>query len=201
MTIFLSTTNVTTYRQMPYVSPSPLPTTMATNAVIPNTPVAENMAERINVQAATWCHFYWKDTNKGGERFFRKLSERAFNGHLIHEISECTWDAKEQVVTSPRSLSEMSAVYEFESLDWLKNIVQTDRNLKRSMSIQRRRSISRMTFQSGPSTARTTTFIQERWGSTCAPSRRPHRRRYPRRSDRDYTRRSRGTYDPVYHRL
>ena len=93
---------------------------MATNAVIPNTPEAENMAERINVQAAAWCHFYWKDTNKGGERFFRKLSERAFNGHLIHEISECTWDAKEQVVTSPRSLSEMSAVYEFESLDWLK---------------------------------------------------------------------------------
>ena len=90
------------------------------------------MAERINVQAAAWCHFYWKDTNKGGERFFRKLSERAFNGHLIHEISECTWDAKEQVVTSPRSLSEMSAVYEFESLDWLKNIVQTDHNLKKT---------------------------------------------------------------------
>jgi hypothetical protein len=131
MTIFLSTTNATTYRQMPYVSPSPLPTTMATNAVIPKTPEAENMAERINVQAAAWCHFYWKDTNKGGERFFRKISERAFNGHLIHKISECTWDAKEQVVTSPRSLSEMSAVYEFESLDWLKNIVQTDRNLKK----------------------------------------------------------------------
>jgi hypothetical protein len=87
------------------------------NAIIPNTPKAENMAERINVQAVMWCHFYWKDTNKGGERFFRKLSERAFNGHLIHEISECTWDAKEQVVTSPRSLSKMSAVYEFESLD------------------------------------------------------------------------------------
>ena len=116
---------------MPYVSPSPLPTTMATNAVIPKTPEAENMAKRINVQAAAWCHFYWKDTNKGGERFFRKLSERAFNGHLIHKISECTWDAKEQVVTSPRSLSEMSAVYEFESLDWLKNIVQTDHNLKK----------------------------------------------------------------------
>jgi hypothetical protein len=33
------------------------------------------------------------------------------------------------------------------------------------------------------------------------PSRRPHRRRYPRRSDRDYTHCSRGTYDPVYHRL
>ncbi len=86
MTIFLSTTNATTYRQTPYVSPLPLPTTMAINAVIPNTPKAENMAERINVQVAAWCHFYWKDTNKGGERFF---------------------DAKEQVVTSPRSLSKI----------------------------------------------------------------------------------------------
>ena len=54
-----------------------------------------------------------------------------FNGHLIHEISECTWDAKEQVVTSPRSLSKMSAVYKFKSLDWVKNIVQTDHNLKK----------------------------------------------------------------------
>jgi len=101
------------------------------DAVIPNTPEAENLAERINVQVAAWCHFYWKDTNKGGERFFKKLSERAFNSHLIHEISDCTWDAKEQVVTSPRSLSEMSAVYEFESLDWVQNIVQTDSHSKK----------------------------------------------------------------------
>ena len=101
------------------------------DAVIPNTPEAENLAERINVQVAAWCHFYWKDTNKGGDRFFKKLSERAFNGHLIHEISECTWDAKEQVVTSPRSLSDMSAVYEFESLDWVQNIVQTNSQSKK----------------------------------------------------------------------
>ncbi len=96
------------------------------DAVIPNTPEAKNLAKRINVQVAAWCHFYWKDTNKGGERFFKKLSERAFNGHLIHEISECTWDSKEQAVTSPRSLSEMSAVYEFQSLDWVQNIIQAD---------------------------------------------------------------------------
>ena len=101
------------------------------DAVIPNTPEAESLAERINVQVAAWCHFYWKDTNKGGDRFFKKLSERAFNSHLIHEISDCTWDAKEQAVTSPRSLSEMSAVYEFESLDWVQNIVQTDLQTKR----------------------------------------------------------------------
>ena len=64
------------------------------DAIIPNTPKAENLAKRSNIQAAAWYHFYWKDTNNGGERFFKKLSERAFNGHLIHEINECTWDAK-----------------------------------------------------------------------------------------------------------
>jgi hypothetical protein len=86
------------------------------------------MAEHINVQVAAWCHYYWKDTNKGRERFFKKLAERAFNAHLNHEVSECVWDAAEQVVMSPRSLSEMSAVYKFESLDWVKNILQADHN-------------------------------------------------------------------------
>ena len=53
------------------------------DAVILNTPEAENMAERINVQVAAWCHYYWRDTNNGGERFFKKLTDRAFNAHLI----------------------------------------------------------------------------------------------------------------------
>jgi hypothetical protein len=101
------------------------------DAVIPNTPEAEIMAKRINVQVAVWCHYYWKDTNKGGERFFKKLAERAFNAHLNHEVSKCVWDAAEQVVTSPRSLSEMSAMYKFESLDWVKNIVQANHNSTR----------------------------------------------------------------------
>ncbi len=98
------------------------------DAIIPNTPEAEIMAERINIQVAAWCHYYWKDTNKGGERFFKKLAERAFNAHLNHEVSKCAWNATEQVVTSPRSVSEMSAVYEFKSLDWGKNIVKADHN-------------------------------------------------------------------------
>ncbi len=38
------------------------------------------------------------------------------------------WDAAAQAVTSPRSLSEMSAVYKFESLDWVKDIVQAKHN-------------------------------------------------------------------------
>jgi hypothetical protein len=49
------------------------------DAVIPNTPDAELLAEQMNVQIAAWCHFYWKSTNPGGERFYRKLSDRAFN--------------------------------------------------------------------------------------------------------------------------
>ncbi len=98
------------------------------DAIIPNTPEAEIMAKHINVQVAAWCHYYWKDTHKGGERFFKKLAERAFNAHLNHEVSECAWNVTEQVVTSPRSVSEMSAVYEFESLDWVKNIVKANHN-------------------------------------------------------------------------
>ena len=89
------------------------------------------MAERINAQVAVWCYYYWRDTNKGGERFFKKLAERAFNAHLIHETSKCVWGAKGQVVTLPKSVLEMSAVYKFESLDWVKNIVQANHNLKK----------------------------------------------------------------------
>ena len=74
------------------------------DAVVPNTAKAESMSERINVQVAAWCHYYWRETNKGGERFFKKLEERAFNAHLNHEVSECIWDAAAQAVTSPRSI-------------------------------------------------------------------------------------------------
>jgi hypothetical protein len=58
------------------------------DAVIPNTPEAELMAEGINVQITVWCHFYWKSTNPGGERFYRKLSNQAFNQVMLHEISK-----------------------------------------------------------------------------------------------------------------
>jgi hypothetical protein len=45
------------------------------DAVLPNTPEAETMAERMNVQIAAWCHYYWKETNPGAERFYHKLLE------------------------------------------------------------------------------------------------------------------------------
>jgi hypothetical protein len=73
------------------------------DVVIPNTPKAETMAEQMNVQIAAWYHYYWKETNPGAEQFYRKLSDRAFNQVLCHEISECMWDAKLKVVTSPRA--------------------------------------------------------------------------------------------------
>jgi len=42
------------------------------DAVIPNTPEAELMAEHMNVQIAAWCHFYWKSTNPGGKKVLPK---------------------------------------------------------------------------------------------------------------------------------
>jgi hypothetical protein len=85
-------------------------TTGKVDAVIPNTPEAETMAEKMKVQTAAWCHFYWQDTNPGAERFYRKLSDRAFHQVLRHEISACSWDAATKVVISPRAQIENAAI-------------------------------------------------------------------------------------------
>ncbi len=90
------------------------------DAVIPNTPEAKLMAKRMNVQIAAWCHFYWKSTNPGGERFYRKLSNQAFNQVMLHKISECEWEEKMMLVTSPTSRSELSAVIKFKNQEWVK---------------------------------------------------------------------------------
>ena len=48
--------------------------------VIPNTAEVEAMAKRMNTNiAAWWCHFYWNDIDPGAEKFYLKLSERAFS--------------------------------------------------------------------------------------------------------------------------
>ncbi len=94
------------------------------DAVIPNTTKAELMAEKMNVQIAAWCHFYWKESNPGAERFYRKLSDRAFNQVLLHEIGQCTWDSSLKAVTSPSAQSEMLAIVEFEQQDWVKLLSQ-----------------------------------------------------------------------------
>ncbi len=71
------------------------------DTVIPNTPEAKLMAEKLNVQIAAWCHFYWKSTNPGGKRFYQKLSDRAFSQVMLHKIRECKWDEKTKTVTLP----------------------------------------------------------------------------------------------------
>jgi hypothetical protein len=92
------------------------------DAVISNTPEAKTMAEKMNLQIAAWCHFYWKDTNPGAEKFYCKLIDRAFNQVLRHEISSCTWDAETKVVTLPRAMTKMAAIAEFEQQDWVQHL-------------------------------------------------------------------------------
>ena len=79
------------------------------DAVILSTPKAEFLTEKMNVQIATWCHFYWKETNPGAERFYRKLSDRTFNQDLLHEICNCTWDSSTKTGLSKRSVGDVSA--------------------------------------------------------------------------------------------
>jgi hypothetical protein len=87
------------------------------DAVIPNTPKVELMAERMNVQIAAWCYFYWQETNPGADRFYRKLSKRAFSQVLLYEISECTWDSSMKSVTLSSAALEMSDIAEFKQQD------------------------------------------------------------------------------------
>ena len=94
------------------------------DAVIPNMAEAEVMAERMNTQIAVWCHFYWKDVNPGAEKFYHKLSKRAFSQILWHKISACSWDPVLKAVATPRGQSEMALITEFEQLEWVKTLTQ-----------------------------------------------------------------------------
>jgi hypothetical protein len=99
-------------------------TTGKVDAVIPNTPEAETMVEKMKMQIAAWCHFYWQDTNPGAERFYRKLSNRTFNQVLRHKISACSWDAVTKVVTTPRAQIENAAIAEFKQQDWMQQLTE-----------------------------------------------------------------------------
>jgi hypothetical protein len=92
------------------------------DAVIPNTPEAKTMAEQMKVQIPAWCHFYWRDTNPGAEKFYCKLCDKAFNQVLRHKISACIWDSATKVITSPRAQTEMAAIAEFEQQDWVQQL-------------------------------------------------------------------------------
>ncbi len=96
------------------------------DAVIPNTPEAELPAKKMNVQIATWCHFYWKSMNPGGERFYKKLSDRVFNQVMLHKIGKCEWDGKTMTVTLPTSRSELLEVIQFKNQYWVKNLAQAN---------------------------------------------------------------------------
>jgi hypothetical protein len=98
------------------------------DAVIWNTPEAETKVERINHQVAAWCINYWNDTNPGGNSFFWKLASKVFCQVLLHEVSKCTWDSATQTVTSPHAQSEMAGVAEFESQDWIQDLLQATSN-------------------------------------------------------------------------
>ncbi len=60
--------------------------------------------------------------------FFWKLASKAFCQVLLHQVSECTWDSATQTVTSPHAKSEMAAVAEFESQDWVQDLLQATSN-------------------------------------------------------------------------
>ncbi len=94
------------------------------DAVISNTPKAETMAEKMSMQIAAWCQYYWKETNPGAKQFYRKLSDRAFYQVLRHKISACTWDPELRAVNSLRGLTKMAAIAEFEQQDWVQQCAQ-----------------------------------------------------------------------------
>ena len=131
------------------------------DAVIPNTAEAESMAERINVQVAALCHYYWRETNKGGERFFKKLEERAFNTHLNHEVSECVWDAAAQAVTSLRSFRRCLPYSNSRVSTGSKTLCRPSTIQQRSMWTQLLPLTLRTTSLLGLSTARTTRSMRQ----------------------------------------
>ena len=108
------------------------------DAVIPNTAEAEAMAEQMYTNIAAWCNFYcyWNDINPGVEKFYRKLSERAFSQVLRHEISACTWDPTLKIVTSPKGQSEMASLAEFEQLELVKMLTQGGTSLANKQDVQ-----------------------------------------------------------------
>lgn len=92
-------------------------------AVIPNTAEAETKGEMIKRNVAAFCTFLWTDEGLP-EAFVKKLVERGMNARRIHDICKCTWDKKNQVLTTPDDRSDADAIREFENQDWVKDLVQ-----------------------------------------------------------------------------
>jgi hypothetical protein len=64
--------------------------------------------------------------NPGADRFYRKLSDRAFNQILLHEINKCTWDPSLKAVILPRAQTKMAAIVDFKQQDWVKQLMQEE---------------------------------------------------------------------------
>ena len=62
--------------------------------------------------------------NPGADRFYRKLSDRAFNQVLLHKINKCTWDPSLKAVTLRRAQTEMATIVDFKQQDWVKQLAQ-----------------------------------------------------------------------------
>ena len=93
--------------------------------VIPNTAEAETKAEMIKRNVAAFCTFLWKDEGLP-DAFVKKLVERGMDARRVHAIGLCTWDKKNQVLTTPDDQSDAEAIREFENQDWVKALVQAN---------------------------------------------------------------------------
>jgi hypothetical protein len=71
-----------------------------------------------------WSHNYWTKSNPGGEAFYCKVSNHAFNQVFLHKVSECTWDSAFQTVTTLNALSKMGEIAKFENQDWVQDILK-----------------------------------------------------------------------------
>ena len=92
--------------------------------VIPNTAEAEAKAEMIKRNVAAYYSFVWKDEGLP-DQFSKKLIERGMNARLVHCIGGCTWDSKEQVLTTQDDKTDADAIREFEAQDWVKALVNS----------------------------------------------------------------------------
>ncbi len=101
-------------------------------AVIHNTLEAETKAEKMNQQVEMWCLKFWTEANPSSASFYWGFANHAFNQTLLHKACEWKWDSATQTVTSPNSQSEMAEVAEFESQDWVQEILKSSSETPRA---------------------------------------------------------------------
>ncbi len=92
------------------------------DVVISDTLEAELMVERMIVQIAAWCHYYWKETNPGADRFLGSIATQQANPtkntmkkvqHFLdyastHPDAILTYHASDMVLTGHSNASYLS---------------------------------------------------------------------------------------------